>query len=474
MMSTIFNSGLSVRLILPLALAAVLLRSAGAVPLDALRSIWVVEDDSWSGVNPAHLARQRELHSEFEVGHHLLVRSSDRESATWNISGRQLVPLANSALQLHLQRTGTGWRYLFDDARLSSRPLGQEHLDLAYGRTFGRYLDLGVETRIRPSYGRLEGAAGIRLYPWNNWVAEAYARRSSADQLSVVRFEEEQIDLQSRGYYTRQGLALQGSVFPRLHVALRGQWSALEPGRAKDGYTLEMDGRWRLLQGSWQGKLHPRFSLVGDLRYRDLEGGPAAHLQGKRFSRGQVHLEDVAGAMWLRYRPGRNHCLDLGYIASRGQGRVQQGRLESWPFVSSFASLLGGKDWSFRGDADFRLDSVGLRFQQRSRAWKAGTDIRLFHARGHLHAISRERTKLNFGSLFFPKIYQEKRRVQVDAIDLRMSATYQPSEWGVRYSLAQIIPLRVHIDPSLDSVEREASGGRQHRLLIVFSPAPEP
>ena len=158
---------------------------------------------------------------------------------------------------------------------------------------------------------------------------DAYVRRSSMHHLSAIQFRDERIDLQSQAYYTEQGLALQGAVVPRLRMTLLGHWGALQPGGREKGYALDMDGGWRVLQGSWQAQLRQRLLLLGHVRYRSLESDPSSWLQGKRFSRAQMRLEDRASSVWMRYDPGVNRYLELGCFTGYGKGRLQRGRLES-------------------------------------------------------------------------------------------------------------------------------------------------
>ena len=443
--------------------------SADAAPLDALRSIWVTEDNTWIRSNPAYLARTGRLpRAEVEVGHHLLVQSVGRESTAWAVTGYLRIPLACGAMQIEGQRVGTDFNLLFDHGRLSSQAHRPEYLNLSYGIPLGRYFDVGIMAQTRPSASRLEGDVGLRFYPRDEWRADVYLRRSSMDRFSTIQFKDERIELQSRAHYAEQGFALQGAISPRLIVVLLSQQGGLKPDTRRDGYALDMEGDWRLLKGSWKGQLRPRFALLGNVRYRRLEGQPEGHLGGRGFSRGQLDFADMAGSLWLRYSRNGVNYVDLGYLSGYGQGELRWGRLESWPFINSFASLLGGKEWSGWGRADFRMAGGGMRLDQRVGAWRIGTDTRLLRVWSGLFATTRERKKLDFSTLFFPRTYREEGDIQADALDLRIRLEYRLSRWGVRYGFAQIVPLRVESSFELGDGEREGSGGREHRLVLFF------
>ena len=170
----------------------------------------------------------------------------------------------------------------------------------------------------------------------------------------------------------------------------------------------------------------------------------------------------------IRAKISANNVWSIGYLSGYGQGELRRGRLESWPFINSFASLLGGKEWSGWGRADFRMAGGGMRLDQRVGAWRIGTDTRLLRVWSGLFATTRERKKLDFSTLFFPRTYREEGDIQADALDLRIRLEYRLSRWGVRYGFAQIVPLRVKSSFELGDGEREGSGGREHRLVLFF------
>ena len=317
------------------------------------------------------------------------------ESTAWAVTGYLRIPLARGAMQIEGQRVGTDFNLLFDRGRLSSQAHRPEYLNLSYGIPLGRYFDVGIMAQTRPSASRLEGDVGLRFYPRDEWRADVYLRRSSMDRFSTIQFKDERIELQSRAHYAEQGFALQGAISPRLIVVLLSQQGGLKPDTRRDGYALDMEGDWRLLKGSWKGQLRPRFALLGNVRYRRLEGQPEGHLGGRGFSRGQLDFADMAGSLWLRYSRNGVNYVDLGYLPGYGQGELRRGRLESWPFINKFCffarrqrmvglgagGLSDGRRRHAFGSAGWRLEDrngyaafagVEWSFRHDTRAEKAG------------------------------------------------------------------------------------------------------
>jgi hypothetical protein len=440
------------------------LQETEATPLDALRSIWVIEDSSWTA-NPAHLAQWRQTHTEVEVGRHAVAHSAAGEGETRTMTGSHRLRLSRGTLEIDGQSMGTDLSLRARGNLLSSLPHHSERLMVTYGAMVGRHLDLGA--MVATSAGLQGGAIGARL-DVRQLLVDAYYYGSSAGRSSRVDLDEEELLLESSGLYSEAGLTLRGQVTPRLNLTIRGAQSTLDPGDRRDGHALDAAGHLRSFNGSWKARISRRFAVVGEVRHRVLQGNPDGHLEGRQFLRGHLDLSDVGGALWLRRMgAGRDH-VDFGFFLSHGDASLSRGRLESWAFINGFASLLGGKDWSGSGQADLRVVGAGVRLQKQSRAWSLGTDTRLLRATSGFSGVVRERTKLDFSSLFFPTTYRQQGEIVADTMDMRASIGYQPARWGVRYELAQIIPLRVRSTFEVDGSSGEGSSGTQHRLVLVI------
>jgi hypothetical protein len=163
-----------------------------------------------------------------------------------------------------------------------------------------------------------------------------------------------------------------------------------------------------------------------------------------------------------------------GIFANRGEIETHQGRLESWPFINSFASVLGGKDWSFWGDADLRLYGTDFRLRRSHIRWQLETGTHLFYLHGSLSTTSRERNKFNFGSWFFPEEYRTAGTFGAKVLDIDVQVEYQFSTWSLRYSVAQIIPLHVRSTFAVAGEPSEGKrGGRQQQLSLTYTPGSE-
>ena len=438
-----------------------------SAPLDALRTLWTANNEPWS--NPAHIAWTRTAQTELDFNHHLLIRSQSRESATWGMSGRQDMPLSRGTLRLEFRRAGTKARISLDPARLSSKPHKREHLDLSYGLSFKGRLDLGFKARLRPTTPGVEGAAGLRLELPATWNTAAYLGRYAVDHLISFDFESDRLDADISGYHSAGGLTLWGRVFHKVAVDLRGHWGYLSPDSRKEGYTLAPRASWGAYEGAVTTPIAPAFSLRSRLRYRRLSDRPEGHLQDRRFMRSRATARDVAGFLSMRYAPQLDRVVEWGLFANRGAMHVAQGRLESWPFINSFASVVGGKDWSFWGDVDVRLYGADFNLRRRNARWRLETATRLFHLRGDLSTTSRERRKFNLGSVLFPEEHRTEDIFRTTVVDLDIRIEYRLSAWSLRYAVSQIIPLRVRSTSTVESVE-DRRGGRQQQLSLTYTP----
>ncbi len=451
-------------LLLSLALGA----QTNATPLENLRSLWVIGDSTQLQLaNPARSVQAQTPQTTLDLSHQLLVRSSARQSATWTLAGNQLMPLAHGALQLGVRRTGTGFRLSFTNSQVAARPQRQHHLDLTYSTSLGKRLDLGISGRAEPWSTRLQGRVGAYYRVHEQWTAAVYGGRTFAQQRYEIGYGDEEVELHQQAPRLDWGGAL-GTVAGRLRLVFAGQGGTWTPSEQEEGYLLDLQGDWYAVQGSWEGRISEGLLLLGDLRYRHLAGKAQGHLKYSPFLSSQLAYRDRAGTLWLRYRAGSGRRLDWGVLFNRGTGQVQRGQLESWPFISSLESLLGGKDWSFWGDADFELAGLALRLLQPFRHGQLESEARFFRLTGAYAATSRERSKFDFGSLFFPETHQARADLRAEAIDLSLAATFCPASWGLRYRLVQLIPLRV--SPARRTFEGRNKGGQQHHLSVVYTP----
>ena len=457
------------RCLWPLQILAILSHIAPltAAPLDALRTLWTTRSDSW--FDPTDLARARAARTELALDHHLLIRSRRRESTTWSLSGRQDLPLFRGTLRLELGRAGTEARFSSDTARLSSRPNHREYFDLSYGGPSNNRVDLGLKTRLRPAAFGLEGAAGLRLQLPAGWSAAAYFSRYAVDHQVNFDFRSDRFGAKVPGHRSAGGLNLQGDLFKKVAVYLHGHRGNLPGNLPTESYTLAPRAGWGAYEGSITIPLTSPFFLQNHLRYRHLSSRPEGHLQGRRFMRSRAAGHDLAGFVSLSYAPRRDREIIWSVFANRGEVDVTRGRLESWPFLNSFASVVGGKDWSFWGDADLRLYGSDFRFRRRHARWRLETATRLFRLRGRLSTTSRERSKFNIGSLLFPEEHRSTSVFRADVIDLDVLVEYRFPTWGLRYAISQLAPLRVHTTFAVESAE-DRRGGRQQQLSLTYTP----
>ena len=220
------------------------LQETEAAPLDALRSMWVIEDSSWT-VNPAHLARSRQPHTEVEVGRHAVAHSATGESETRTMTGSHRILLSRGTLEIDGHNLSTDLSLRARGNLLSSLPHHSERLMVSYGAMAGRHLDLGA--MVATAAGLQGGAIGARLGV-RQWLVDAYYYGSSAGRSSRVDLDEEELLLESSGLYSEAGLTLRGEVTSRLNITIRGAQGTLYPGDQRDGHALDAAGHLRSLK----------------------------------------------------------------------------------------------------------------------------------------------------------------------------------------------------------------------------------
>ena len=325
-----------------------------------------------------------------------------------------------------------------------------------------------MKTRLRPAPG-VEGAASLGMELPAGWSAGAYLSRYAVDHRVIFDFKSDRLDAKVPGYRSAGGLDLQGDLFHKVAVYLGGHRGHLPADLHSEGYALAPRADWGVYEGSLTIPLTSPFLLKSHLRYRQLSSRPDGYLQDRRFMRSRATARDVAGFFSLSYAPRQDRETVWGIFANRGEVDVTRGRLESWPFLNSFVSVVGGKDWSFRGDADLRLQGAEFRFRGRHAGLRLETSARLFRLRGGLFAVSRERSKFNIGDLLFPEEHRSRGTVRADVVDLDVRGEYRFTTWGLRYAISQLLPLRVHTTFPDESAE-DRRGGRQQQLSLTYSP----
>ncbi len=442
--------------------------SSNAAPLDALATLWTSRSEPWS--HPAAMARTRPAQTKLELSHHLLIRSRSRESSAWGLSARRDVPLFRGVLRLEFRHADTAARLSSGSIRFSTQQHNPKLFDLSYGRPFS-HLDMGFKARLRPSTADLEGAVGLGVKLPANWNAAVHFSRYAVNQQIAFDFKSDRIDAGIGGHRSAGGFTLQGGVFDKIAMKLRGDWGGLSVDSREEGYALAPQTDWGTYEGVATFSITPALSLHTRGRYRQFSARPEGTLQDRRFMRSRAEGRDAAGFLTVRYASQRDREMAWGIFANRGSIEARGGRLESWPFINSFASVLGGKDWSFWGDADLRLYGTDFRLRRRHARWQLETATHLFYLHGSLSTTSRERRKFNFFSLFFPKKHRAAGTFGATVLDLAVQIEYQFSAWSLRYSVAQLFPLdmRSSFASAAESGE-DKRGGSQQRLSLTYTP----
>ena len=442
--------------------------SSYAAPLDALATLWTSRSEPWPDL--LNMARTRTVQTKLELSHHLLIRSRSRESSTWGMSGRRDIPLFRGVLGLEFRHANTAARLSSGMVRFSTRQHNPKLFDLSYGLPFN-YLDMGFKARLRPTAMDLEGSVGLCVKFPANWNAAVHFSRYAVDQQVALDFKSDRVDAGIWGYRSAGGFTLQGGFFDKIAVDLRGDWGDLSAGSREEGYALAPQADWGTYEGVATFSITPALSLHTRGRYRQFSGRPEGYLQDRRFMRSHAEAHDVAGFLSLRYAPQQDQEMAWGIFANRGEIQVRRGRLESWPFINSFASVLGGKEWSFWGDADLRLYGTDFCLRHRRTHWQLETGPHLFYLHGNLSTTSRERSKFSFVSLLFPEEHQATGTFGATVLDFDVQIEYQFSVWGLRYSVAQIIPLHVRSSfAAAGEPSEDKHGGRQQQLSLTYTP----
>jgi hypothetical protein len=203
-----------------------------------------------------------------------------------------------------------------------------------------------------------------------------------------------------------------------------------------------------------------------DFRHRERSLRPGSTLDRVPFGRCRLELRDRHAFFNLERRQGGMSRLFWGAFAGSGNGHLRQGRLDNWPFVTSFAALVAGKDWSFWGDGEYEVLGTMVGLHYRSRRWLLSGSGYLVRLEGEYASTQRERTVFDLSSLFFPASHRTFGHPRADLADLGFGTAYRAGTWSIRYAFSQLVPLR--LEPRTRSSKGQSTGGRQHEMTLVL------
>jgi hypothetical protein len=200
---------------------------------------------------------------------------------------------------LEFRHANTAARLSAGTVRLSTRQHNPKLFDLSYGLPFN-YLAMGFKARLRPTAVDLEGAVGLCVKFPANWNATVHFSRYAVDQQIALDFKSDRIDADILGYRSASGFILQGSVFDKIAVNLRGDRGDVSTDY-REGYALVPQADWGTYEGVATFSITPALSLHTKGRYRQFSARPDGYLQDRRFMRSRAEAHDLAGFLSLRY-----------------------------------------------------------------------------------------------------------------------------------------------------------------------------
>jgi len=417
--ATVRRRGLVGRAAAALLCLAVPLQVAAAVPRVALRGFWIGADEAILA-NPATMAAHS-LRTGVQVasGEELGVLDAQGTGAVW---GFQEIPLARTRWRLEggrsTERLGLNWQ----GGHVVGWQASAQSAMLTGVTSCGGRLDAGVTAQVRAS-GLTGGALGARLQPHPEWVLEAVVDLRRSRRQLEASLRDEQIGTLLAAAQIAWEVAARRKGERHL-LSFRAGGGDIGEGHiaGHEGYVLRPEGTWRVVRAAygWQVTGALQFEMAG--RLRRLRGSGEAGGPERDFARARV----------------------------------------------SGASLLGGGDWTARGNARARTSLLGVEASRRRDAWDLRLTADWVRVRTHLDGVARERRPFDLASYFFPRTSELTEYLDADLADVAVRVTGRRGAWQLRYSLHQLVPLRVR--HSSASHPGDAGNGRRHALAVIFSP----
>ena len=390
-----------------------------------------------------------------------------------------------------LGRDGThgSLRVGVEDARLFSKiPIedGKGRVRLSH---LQRNWSLAYSRRVAPCFGidgaiggraddfdpsHLDGSLRITLRPFAGWRVDAQASRSFQRNPLKARFKEELLDLTTEFGLTQYRAELTAPLNRRMTVKLTGGGGRLMPDSETGGYVNRLSEDW------WDGGL--QFLLLPSERWRItgvFQGGKGAgaqsgQLEGEPFSR--LFVKSWWREFWVNatWRLNNRLSFNAGVLKGVWAFRASEGKLESWPFLPGFLSLLGGTDWSLKGNGSLEVERYGVEAQfDLTESVELGSSFAFVRLDPEADLVSRERIKSDLITIFLPETrIIDSPIAGMNLLDVVLLARWRLGRVGLEYGLTQMIPVRVRRKERFEEARRKSSigkerGGTAHRFSVT-------
>ncbi len=471
-----------------------------ATPLDHFRGLWLKdyqileEKTSWRQEG-GFLSLQTPLSS--DKGNFLLFsgvfedvyRSEGPEGETiisfWRLRALRVFPLGANGIAGTLQMEGEESRFFFrtplgkgkGQIKLSHR---RRYWSVAYGRRFASWLWIrgGIGGQVADSDpSHLNGTLHISSKLLSPWTVDLQAIQSFQSTLLKACWEEDALRLATEFGVTEWRMNLGGPLnrWGRLKFAVDRFY--LGPSDRSGGYVnrLSADG-WNVGIYSVVFPLE-NWKMGGSIAWGQGSGAQSGRFEGGEFSNLQLDSwwKKFCLTSWWQPTP----CISLQGTYLRSIWRFEPGKagLESWPFVSSFVSLFGGKSWSLRGEGSLRIEQYGLEPKYNfSRKIELGGTLRFVRLTPEVDLISREWTNSDLFTILLPKIKTFQSPIsRAELLDVGLHLRWWVGKVGLQCEGAQIVPIKItkaKREPAGEVVPKgkkaRRRGGSSCRLTLIL------
>ncbi len=401
----------------------------------------------------------------------------------WKVRASQLIPIGRDGAYGNL-RVGV------EDVRLFSKiPIEdgeghvrlshlQRHWSLAYSRRLGPRFGIGGGIGGRandfdPSH--LDGSLRIAIKPFAGWRVDAQVTRSFQSNPLKARLNEELLDLTTEFGLTYYRASLTAPLDRRVTVKLTGGGGRLRPDAGSDGYVNRMTADW--WDGGLQFLLLPseKRRITGAFRGGRGTGAQSGQLEGDPFSKLRLESWCTEFQVAAAWRLNNRLSLDVALLRGVWAFRARKGRLESWPFLPGFLSLLGGKDWSLKGSGSLKVERYSAEAQfDVTEALELGSVFRFVRLEPEADLVSRERIKSSLITIFLPEIeIIESPITRMDLLDTGLHARWRIGKVRLEYGVTQMIPVKVSRKEPSEGDRRKRGitkerGGTAYRLSVTY------
>lgn len=471
-----------------------------ATPLDLFRGLWLKD---YQILEKGTAGRQADGYLSLRIvpcsdkGNFLLFsgefedvyRSEGPEGNTtisfWKLRALRVLPLGANGTAGTLQIEGEESRFF------SATPVekGKGHIKLshrrrywsvAYDRRFASWLWIGggIGGQLGDSDpSHLNRALHISSKLFSQWTVSLEAIQDFQSSLLKAYWKKDALNLATEFDITDWKVNLGGPLSRWGRLGFAADRFHLGPSNQSSGYVN------RLSADGWNAGIHfalfplENWEITGSIVWGQGKGGESGRFEGQEFSYSQLDSRWRKFYLVSWWQPISKMSFRGTYL--RGILGLESGRarLESWPFVSSFVSLFGGKSWSLRGEGSLRIEQYGIESRYNfSPKIELGGALRFVQLTPEADLVSREWTNSDLFTILLPKTQTFQSPISsAELLDVGFRLRWWMGKLGLQCEGTQIVPLKItktEREPSEEAVTKgektRRRGGSSCRLTLIL------